>query len=104
MAAVAEHTPVAVTSRRRRQRTRRTRRQSPVVEWLEYAALRSVMAVLGVLPLTLAVRLGALFGTLGYWLDAPHRRIGMRNLAIAFPTKPLAERRRILRRSFQNLG
>src|SRR5262245_1533821 len=104
MAAVAEHTPVAVTPRRRRQRTLRTRRRSPVLEWFEYAVLRVVMATLGALPLALAVRVGALFGTLAYWLDAPHRRIGMRNLAIAFPTKPLAERRGILRRSFQNLG
>ena len=39
-----------------------------------------------------------------YWLAAPLRRVGMTNLAIAFPEQPLAERRRILRASMLNLG
>jgi len=102
MAAGAEHAPVAVAARRRR--ARRARAPSPVREWLEYAALRLVMAVLAAVPLRLAVRLGALLGSIVYLVDVPHRRIGMRNLAIAFPEKALAERRRILRGSFQNLG
>src|SRR5262249_18111899 len=63
-----------------------------------------VMAVFAAVPLALGVRLGALVATLLYFVDAPHRRIGMQNLALAFPDKPVRERRRILRCSFQNLG
>ncbi len=104
MAALAEHAPVAVTPRRRRRRPVPARTPSPVREWLEYVALRAFMGALGAMPLAIAVRVGALLGALGYLIDVPHRRVGMRNLALAFPEKPLAERRRILRRSFQNLG
>jgi KDO2-lipid IV(A) lauroyltransferase len=60
--------------------------------------------VLGALPLGVALRLGALGALVGYVCDPVHRRVGMRNLGIAFPDKPLRERRRILRRSFMNLG
>jgi KDO2-lipid IV(A) lauroyltransferase len=71
---------------------------------LEYAVVRSLTALLAVAPPAIALRLGALIGTLVYLLSWPHRRVGMRNLAIAFPDRPLAERRRILRHSLQNLG
>jgi hypothetical protein len=33
-----------------------------------------------------------------YWLAVPLRRVGLTNLAIAFPDRPLAERKRILAR------
>jgi KDO2-lipid IV(A) lauroyltransferase len=39
-----------------------------------------------------------------YWLAVPLRRVGLTNLAIAFPDRPLAERKRILRASVLNLG
>ena len=71
---------------------------------LEYVALRVVMGLLGALPLSLALRLGELGALLAYGLDVPHRRTGMVNLGIAFPERPLRERRRILRHSFLNLG
>jgi KDO2-lipid IV(A) lauroyltransferase len=71
---------------------------------LEYAVVRSLAFLLAAAPLAIALRLGALIGTLVYLLSWPHRRVGMRNLAIAFPDRPLAERRRILRHSLQNLG
>jgi KDO2-lipid IV(A) lauroyltransferase len=60
--------------------------------------------VLAALPLWLALRLGELGALLAYLIDLPHRGVGMHNLAIAFPERSLAERRRILRRSFLNLG
>lgn len=62
------------------------------------------MGTFGALPLTLAMRLAEAVTWIAYLLDAPHRRIGMINLGIAFPEKPLGERRRILRESFLNLG
>jgi len=39
-----------------------------------------------------------------YLLAVPLRRVGLVNLAIAFPDRPLAERKRILRASVLNLG
>jgi KDO2-lipid IV(A) lauroyltransferase len=67
-------------------------------------ALRAIVGLLAALPLFVALRLGELAAFIAYLVDRPHRRIGMRNLGIAFPDKPLSEHRRILRRSFLNLG
>jgi KDO2-lipid IV(A) lauroyltransferase len=71
---------------------------------VEYGLVRAVATVLAALPLAAALRIGAFLGTLVYLLSWPHRRIGMRNLAIAFPERSLRDRRRILRHSLQNLG
>jgi KDO2-lipid IV(A) lauroyltransferase len=62
------------------------------------------MGLLGALPLGLALRVGELGALLAYALDAPHRRVGMVNLKLAFPERPLRARRHILRESFLNLG
>jgi KDO2-lipid IV(A) lauroyltransferase len=48
--------------------------------------------------------LGIAGGFIGYCLDRRHLLIGMKNLAIAFPEMGEAERRRILRASYINLG
>src|SRR5205814_7805313 len=76
------------------------RRRGRVRTRAEYLALRVVMGLHGALPLSLAPRLVELGALLAYALDVPHRRVGMANLGIAFPERPLRERRRILRRSF----
>jgi KDO2-lipid IV(A) lauroyltransferase len=105
MAAGAE--PVAaprVTPRPARKRV--AKGAEAVSPWhrVEYAAVRALAGVLAALPAAIALRLGALVGTCFYLLSWPHRRIGMRNLAIAFPDRPRADHRRILRQSLQNLG
>jgi Kdo2-lipid IVA lauroyltransferase/acyltransferase len=100
----AERVPVALGRPRRRARAGRARAPGAAAAWIQYAALRTVVGVLLVLPLWLALRLGELGALLAYLVDVPHRRIGMRNLALAFPDRTIAERRRILRRSFLNLG
>lgn len=71
---------------------------------LEYVAVRVVVGFLAVLPLWCALRVGELVAWIAWLVDRPHRRIGMRNLEIAFPEKPIAERTRILRASFFNMG
>jgi len=73
-------------------------------DWLEYLALRAAFGALAALPLGAALRVGELAALVAYLLDRRHRRVGMRNLEIAFPEKPIRERRRILRASFLNLG
>src|SRR6185503_16610161 len=106
MAVSAERTAEAVAPRRRRAAARRRppRARSQARDRLEYVALRAVMGVLAMLPMMVALRIGELCALAAYVLDVPHRRIGMRNLAIAFPDRPLAARRKILRQSFLNLG
>jgi Kdo2-lipid IVA lauroyltransferase/acyltransferase len=105
MTAPAARIP-APAARRPRRRTgpSRLRHPTPVRDWLAYAAMRAALALLAVLPLDVAVRVTAGIAAVAWALDRPHRRIGMRNLELAFPDRPLAERRRILRASFMNLG
>jgi KDO2-lipid IV(A) lauroyltransferase len=71
---------------------------------LEYLGLRLVMGALGTLPLAVAMRLAAGVAALGIRVAGRVRRIGLRNLAIAFPEKSEAERMAILLGSYRNLG
>src|SRR5262249_29002620 len=99
MTAPAERAPAAVQPPPRpRSRPRRVRARSPLRDAFGYAALRGAVGLLAILPLVVALRVGELVAWLAYCLDRPHRRIGMRNLALAFGDRPLAERRAILRR------
>jgi KDO2-lipid IV(A) lauroyltransferase len=105
MTVPAERLPDAlVPQRRRRPRRSRQRRRGRLRERLEYLVLRTAVGVLGLLPLAAALRVGEVIAFFVYLADVPHRRVGMQNLAIAFPERPLAARRRILRASFLNLG
>src|SRR5581483_10510972 len=79
--------------RARRTKAPRRRAPRPVLDRVEYVALRAVVGFLAALPLALALRVGEAVALLAWWLDRPHRRIGMTNLAIAFPERPVAERR-----------
>lgn len=103
MAAPALRVPPA-RPERRRSRAARGRRHSPLRDWCEYGALRAVAFVLGALPMSIALCVGEAAAFVAWLTARPLRRIGMRNLAIAFPEKSIPERRRILRGSFLNLG
>lgn len=84
--------------------TRPRRRGRRLRHWLEYGALRLVTGVLGALPLAVAMRISVAVAGLVIRLARPIRRIGLTNLAIAFPEKSAAERAEILRASYRNLG
>jgi KDO2-lipid IV(A) lauroyltransferase len=71
---------------------------------LEYAPVWLLVQVLGLLPRPLARAKGIFLGWLVYRLHGRLRRVGMRNLELAFPEKSAAERRRILRALFTGLG
>ena len=71
---------------------------------LEYLVFVTVYWFFALLPLRVAVRLGAAIGSLLYVCARPQRRIGLRNLEMAFPEKTEGERREILQRSCRNLG
>jgi KDO2-lipid IV(A) lauroyltransferase len=71
---------------------------------LEYAAAWPFIKLLGILPRPLAGAVGISLGWIFYLLHFRLRRVGMRNLALAFPEKSAAERARILRGEFTSLG
>src|SRR5258706_7105359 len=104
MAVAAERSAAPARPERRAGRRARGRRRSTALDRLVYLVVRALMGALGVLPLTWALRVGAAGGFVVYVLAAGLRRVGMRNLLLAFPERPIAERRRILRTSIANLG
>jgi KDO2-lipid IV(A) lauroyltransferase len=71
---------------------------------LEYALALCVVKTIGVLPRPLARAVGTSLGQTIYLLHRKLRRVGMRNLALAFPEKSASERRKIVRRVFTSLG
>jgi KDO2-lipid IV(A) lauroyltransferase len=71
---------------------------------LEYAAAWPFIKILGILPRPLARAVAIALAQLVYLLHARLRKVGMRNLAMAFPEKSEAERARILRGEFTSLG
>jgi len=73
-------------------------------ETLEYWFVWSVARGLGWLPRSLARLLGALVGGMVYSFAGRLRRTGLRNLELALPEMPPAERERTLRQLFRNLG
>lgn len=72
--------------------------------WLEYAAVRSLLGFLGILPQKTAVSVAAAVALLGYRLLGNLRRVADANLKIAFPGITESERRRLTRGTFINLG
>jgi Kdo2-lipid IVA lauroyltransferase/acyltransferase len=71
---------------------------------LEYAAAWPFIKILGWLPRPLARAFAIGIGQTVYLLHVRLRRAGMRNLALAFPEKTEAERKRILQAEFTSLG
>jgi KDO2-lipid IV(A) lauroyltransferase len=71
---------------------------------LEYALAWCVVKGMGALPRPVARILGIGLGQLVYLLHGKLRRVGMRNLALAFPEKSARERRKLVRGVFTSLG
>jgi KDO2-lipid IV(A) lauroyltransferase len=71
---------------------------------LEHLIVRALIAAVGLMPFGLVDRVGGLIGLAFYALDGPHRRIAARNVAAAFPSRPAAERSRIVRGAFKHFG
>ena len=71
---------------------------------LEYAAAWPFIKILGLMPRRLSRAVGIGLGLAVYLVHARLRRVGMRNLALAFPEKTELERARILRGVFISLG
>ena len=70
----------------------------------EYAALRTLVGALGVLPWDSAARVGALVGAFGYRPLGVRRQVVERQIAGAFPELTRAQVTELARRSYEHLG
>lgn len=73
---------------------------SIVLYWLARAALGLVQ----LLPLRWVAWLGRSGGGLAWFLDARHRKVACKNIALAFPAKTEAEVRALARENFRRIG
>lgn len=71
---------------------------------LELVPVWLLLKGLGSLPRAQAHRVGMAIARLVYRVHARLRRVGQRNLELVFPEMPAAERERILRAEYDNLG
>ena len=71
---------------------------------LEYAFAWFLIRFVGMLPRPLARAFGVLVAWSVYFLHPKLRRVGMRNLELAFPEKSRRERKKILHGVFTSLG
>jgi Kdo2-lipid IVA lauroyltransferase/acyltransferase len=71
---------------------------------LEHLGVRAVRLVVRLLPFPVVRACGAVLGLTFYALDRVHRRVSDANLAMAFPARTPAERRRITRAMFVHFG
>jgi KDO2-lipid IV(A) lauroyltransferase len=97
-----EATDAAVTARKRP--LRRSQLDLNVKDRILFYLMTGIVHVLSLIPDFLLYPIGIAIGFIGYCLDRRHIPIGLKNLAIAFPERSEAERRRILRASYLNLG
>ena len=75
-----------------------------MLDRLQYAPLAVLVRLVGVLPRPVARGFGILLGQLAYYFYPRLRRVGRRNLQIAFPEKSEGERRKILKAVYTSLG
>ena len=73
-------------------------------ESLEFAAVRAMVALLGVLPRGASRWVGAGIGAVAFRILGRLRKTGLRNLRLAYPEKSDADRLRILREEYRSLG
>lgn len=73
-------------------------------DWLEYTAVRVLIALVRVMPEPLVERCGTTLGTAFYALDRAHRRVAEQNVAVAFPARSADERQRIVKGAFAHFG
>ncbi|MFL6547000.1 MAG: lysophospholipid acyltransferase family protein [Candidatus Udaeobacter sp.] len=79
-------------------------KHSRVQSNLEYLTTRLLLSGLGLLPRSVAVKAGLGMGHLAYRVSGGLKRTGRINLGLAYPELSEAERTRMLRGSFLNLG
>ncbi|QNI36083.1 lysophospholipid acyltransferase family protein [Edaphobacter albus] len=73
-------------------------------ERAEYVAVRAMVGLLGVLPRGLARSVGGAIGELAFHGLSRLRRVGIRNLELAFPAMDGNHREAVLKEVYRNLG
>lgn len=76
----------------------------PVRHRIEYGLYLLLKGMLRALPHESARNVGRAVGSLGHALDRRHREVALRNLELAMPEIPPAERRRLVRDCFRHFG
>jgi Kdo2-lipid IVA lauroyltransferase/acyltransferase len=71
---------------------------------LEFAVARTVRAILRLMPMTAVRGCGGAFGAIVSVVDRFHRRIALKNLARAFPSRSAGERALVCRGMFMHFG
>ena len=71
---------------------------------VEAAIVRAVEAIVRPMPMPAVRSAGAALGRFVYLVDGFHRRIAMANIARALPSKPVEDRRAVVRRVFAHFG
>jgi len=79
-------------------------KNAPLLHAVEYGAYRAATAIIRILDLASARQLGAGLGEVAYVSLGRRRRIALDNLSLALPELSIAERKRIARKAFQNMG
>lgn len=75
------------------------------MEHLLYLLVRSFLAFIQALPVRWVAHLGRWGGAIGYWVDARHRRMALKNLTLCFGhEKSPEEIRAIAKENFRRLG
>src|SRR5579863_5228922 len=108
---VADEQTHPSAAKRRSHKERQARRRPPLSELqlglgssVAFYLMAGLIHALSLIPDFVLYPLGVAGGFIGYLADRRHVKIGLRNLAIAFPERSEAEHRRILRASYVNLG
>lgn len=71
---------------------------------IEYSAVMTVRAIVGLMPFAMVEALGSAIGIAFYTIDRGHRRLAIANLKAAFPHRSAAECRLLARRTFKHFG
>jgi lauroyl/myristoyl acyltransferase len=71
---------------------------------LLYIIARAIIAFIQALPLRTVARIGRACGGLAYWMDARHRRVAQRHLAMCFAEKSAEEIRALAKENFRRIG
>jgi Kdo2-lipid IVA lauroyltransferase/acyltransferase len=71
---------------------------------LEYWLIRTVLALVSIMPYPIVRATGSFVGHASYVFDRRHRRIALQNLAAAFPSRSHSERVAIARAAFIHFG
>ena len=82
----------------------RGKRAHPLRERLEFIAVWTLVYGLGALPRKVARAVGAGIGVITFGLMGRLRRVGLRNLALAYPQWTAEQREATLRKEYRNLG